>query len=227
MWPVMHDLGSRSLHADALLASELQRSDQPGTAQHGGGAKHTVIPGMSRRAHRGTPWSRQAIELAERHHRSDEPTVAVACAVLCGAMAAQGRFGEAWQWLGRAERILQPEAEPSIGVLQNGDAGLISEIRDLLAQMGKPAAAPGGEAAEVGGRAQAPPEPLTEGETRVLRYLPTHLHGTEIAAELHLSANTVKTHLRHLYQKLGAHSRREAVERARVFGLLASSPRAG
>jgi ATP/maltotriose-dependent transcriptional regulator MalT len=70
-------------------------------------------------------------------------------------------------------------------------------------------------------------EPLTEGETRVLRYLPTHLRATEIACELHLSANTVKTHLRHLYQKLGAHSRREAVERARVLGLLASSPRSG
>jgi LuxR family transcriptional regulator, maltose regulon positive regulatory protein len=61
----------------------------------------------------------------------------------------------------------------------------------------------------------------------VLRYLSTHLRATEIAGELHLSANTVKTHLRHLYQKLGAHSRREAVERARVFGLLASSPRSG
>jgi LuxR family maltose regulon positive regulatory protein len=68
-----------------------------------------------------------------------------------------------------------------------------------------------------------PGEPLTESETRVLRYLPTHLGAPEIAAELHLSANTVKTHLRHLYQKLGAHSRQEAVQHARASGFLAAS----
>ena len=70
----------------------------------------------------------------------------------------------------------------------------------------------------------APTRAPTEGETRMLRYLPTHLSATEIAGELHLSANTVRTHLRHLYQKLGAHGRSEAVERACAFGLLASSP---
>ncbi len=68
-----------------------------------------------------------------------------------------------------------------------------------------------------------PGELLTESETRVLRYLPTHMGAPEIAAELFLSANTVKTHLRHLYQKLGAHSRQEAVQRARATGLLTAS----
>jgi LuxR family maltose regulon positive regulatory protein len=70
-----------------------------------------------------------------------------------------------------------------------------------------------------------PDEPLTESETRVLRYLPTHMGAPEIAAELYLSTNTVKTHLRHLYRKLGAHSRREAVQRARAIGLLTASSR--
>jgi LuxR family maltose regulon positive regulatory protein len=37
--------------------------------------------------------------------------------------------------------------------------------------------------------------------------------------------NTVKTHLRHLYDKLGVHRRHEAVEQARSLGLLAPSPR--
>jgi DNA-binding CsgD family transcriptional regulator len=66
-----------------------------------------------------------------------------------------------------------------------------------------------------------PDEPLSESELRVLRYLPTHMSAPEIAGELYLSANTVKTHLRHVYAKLGAHSRREAVQRARAIGLIA------
>ena len=47
--------------------------------------------------------------------------------------------------------------------------------------------------------------------------------GDASATALDLSANTVKTHLRHLYRKLGAHSRHEAVKRARAIGLLAIS----
>jgi DNA-binding NarL/FixJ family response regulator len=63
-------------------------------------------------------------------------------------------------------------------------------------------------------------EILTHGETRVLHYLPTNLSAPEIADELCLSVNTVKTHQRHLYQKLGARSRTQAVEKARALGLL-------
>ena len=68
-------------------------------------------------------------------------------------------------------------------------------------------------------------EPLSQSEIRVLRYLPTKLSAPEIASELYLSVNTVKTHMRHLYDKLGAHRRHEAVEQARALGLLAPSPR--
>ena len=69
------------------------------------------------------------------------------------------------------------------------------------------------------------PRGVGQSETRVLRYLPTHLYlPCRLAGELCVSVNTVKTHLRHLYQKLGARTRGEAVERARAFGLLAPSP---
>ena len=69
-------------------------------------------------------------------------------------------------------------------------------------------------------------EPLSEAELRVLRYLPTNLRGPEIAAELFVSQNTIRAHLRNLYAKLGVHSRTDAVNRARELGLLSpSSPR--
>ena len=68
-------------------------------------------------------------------------------------------------------------------------------------------------------------EDLTESEIRALRYLPSNLSAPEIAAEVFLSTSTVKTHMRHIYEKLGAHKRTEAVERARELGLLGPSVR--
>jgi LuxR family maltose regulon positive regulatory protein len=69
-------------------------------------------------------------------------------------------------------------------------------------------------------------EPLSQGEIRVLRYLPTNLSAPEIARELSVSVNTVRTHVRHVCGKLGAHGRTEAVAQARALGLLAPSPHA-
>ncbi|WP_422774651.1 LuxR C-terminal-related transcriptional regulator [Plantactinospora sp. WMMC1484] len=69
--------------------------------------------------------------------------------------------------------------------------------------------------------AGAPPsEPLTEREMTVLRYLQSILSNVEIAAELSLSVNTVKTHVRNIYRKLDATRRRDAVRRARELNLL-------
>jgi LuxR family transcriptional regulator, maltose regulon positive regulatory protein len=68
-------------------------------------------------------------------------------------------------------------------------------------------------------------EPLSESETRVLRYLPTNLSAPEIAQELHVSVHTVKTHMRHVYAKLGVHERGEAIKQGRSLGLLAPSSR--
>jgi LuxR family maltose regulon positive regulatory protein len=70
-------------------------------------------------------------------------------------------------------------------------------------------------------------EELSEAELRVMRYLPGNLKAPEIAAELFVSANTVRTHLRRIYAKLDAHSRGEAVVRARELGLLAPGGRTG
>jgi LuxR family maltose regulon positive regulatory protein len=49
----------------------------------------------------------------------------------------------------------------------------------------------------------------------------------QIAGELYVSHHTVRTHIRHLYAKLGTHNRAEAVTHARALGLLAPSPLRG
>jgi LuxR family transcriptional regulator, maltose regulon positive regulatory protein len=95
-------------------------------------------------------------------------------------------------------------------------AALIADVQSLLAGnvSTSPLAGP-----------QPPLEALSDSEVRVLRYLPTNLSRPEIASELYISPNTVRTHLRRLYAKLGTHRRAETVARARALGLLAPSPR--
>jgi LuxR family maltose regulon positive regulatory protein len=65
-------------------------------------------------------------------------------------------------------------------------------------------------------------EELSPSELRVLRYLPTNLTRPEIASELFVSINTVNTHIRNIYAKLGARDRSSAVERARESRLLSN-----
>jgi LuxR family maltose regulon positive regulatory protein len=63
-------------------------------------------------------------------------------------------------------------------------------------------------------------ESLSAREEAILRYLPTMMSNHEIAGELFVSVNTVKTHLKAIYRKLDASGRREAVHRGRELGLM-------
>jgi LuxR family maltose regulon positive regulatory protein len=67
-----------------------------------------------------------------------------------------------------------------------------------------------------------PTEELSQGELRVLRYLPTNLSRPEIASELSVSVNTISTHLRSIYAKLQVRDRSSAVQRARELRLLSA-----
>ena len=117
-----------------------------------------------------------------------------------------------WFWLHPAPGLLRRHAR-----YRTAHPALIADILSLLA--GQAPASPAGP--------PPPLEPLSDSEIRVLRYLPTNLSAPQIAGELHVSHNTIRTHMRHLYAKLGTHRRSEAVERARALGLLAPSPLRG
>lgn len=73
---------------------------------------------------------------------------------------------------------------------------------------------------EASPRIAAVTDPLTEREDAVLRWLPSRLSNGEIAHELSLSINTVKSHVKAIYRKLDVATRRDAITRAQELGLL-------
>ena len=97
---------------------------------------------------------------------------------------------------------------------QTAHGAFLADIVDVV----RGAPAPGAE-----GERLSQPEELSPSELRVLRHLPTNLTRAEIARELYVSVSTVNTHIRHIYSKLGAHSRSSAVGRARELRLLSTA----
>src|SRR5438270_5653347 len=99
---------------------------------------------------------------------------------------------------------------------ETAHGALLADIADLL--RGSPLASTDRER-------PSQPEELSPSELRVLRYLPTNLTRPEIARELYVSINTVNTHIRNIYSKLGARDRSSALGRARELRLLSSGRR--
>jgi LuxR family maltose regulon positive regulatory protein len=243
LWALRFEDAERHLQHGVALARRIGR---PYLELHGlAHGAHGML--LFRPDARPAEWSRQAIDLAEQHGWADEPLAGMACAQLGIVLLYQGRLDEAEPWLERAERTLRPEVEPAAGMSLHHARALLEQARghhheaqtafraaeNLAATLATPHTCLTSMRSRMPqtlvrpdktGRA-GPAAQLTESETRVLRYLPTHLTAPEIASELFLSVNTVSTHTRHLYAKLGAHSRHEAVDRARVLGLLAPSTR--
>jgi len=118
------------------------------------------------------------------------------------------------------DRLIFPFAMYNAGELlealprhQTAHSALLADVVDLLG-----GAAP--QRINLGALPQ--PEEVSPSELRVLRHLPTNLTRPEIARALYVSINTVNTHMRNVYSKLGAHDRSSAVQRARELGLLST-----
>ncbi len=94
---------------------------------------------------------------------------------------------------------------------ETSHAGLLADILDVVH---------GSSLAPRGASSSPQIEQLSPSELKVLRYLPTNLSRLEIASELSVSVNTVSTHIRNIYAKLGAQDRSSAVQRARELHLL-------
>jgi LuxR family maltose regulon positive regulatory protein len=197
------------------------------------------------REHSETRAALAAIQLAERDARGATDVLApvlagtvpivsgfsVVNALLLDARARTmlGESSAAEEDVERALDLAEPDAlilpfliVPAPDLLQRhprhrtAHAALLANILDVLA--GAPVRARSGALPEL-------TEALTDTELRVLRYLPSNLSAPEIAGEMFLSTSTVKTHMRHIYEKLDAHRRTEAVDRARELGLLGPSAR--
>ncbi len=169
-----------------------------------------------------------ARRLAERF-LADAPA-AVSPALLLEAMLLQARtayeLGTVWEALSWLERAIAAAAEegwrrpfaeagPPVRALlrvlaRRGPWPPRGFVAELLEEPGTVTTSDGDE------------PPLSAREQAVLRYLPSPLSKREIAGELGVSANTVKTHVSAIYRKLDVGSRTEAVARARELGLLGS-----
>jgi LuxR family maltose regulon positive regulatory protein len=148
------------------------------------------------------------------------------------AFQAEGDTAQASTTLERALTLAEPggfirvfvdEGPPMARLLYEAlNRGIAPDyVRRLLAAF--PMAEP--EKAEPSRAQTAKPElvePLSERELEVLQLIAEGLTNPEIAARLFLALNTVKTHSRNIYGKLGVHSRTQAVSRARALGLLPS-----
>jgi LuxR family maltose regulon positive regulatory protein len=182
----------------------------------------------------------QATQLA-REHTIDEIDGEVPLA-LGASLAARGMPEQALGPIERAVAVLRSWGQPidlahgllheasvlhSLGQRQRGEV-VIAEVRSILDTCSDPgilrqrlkAIEPVPRARGAGPAG----DELTEAELRVLRLLSGPLTEREIGHELYLSHNTVHSHARSIYQKLGASSRAQVLEEARRRGLL---PRTG
>lgn len=183
----------------------------------------------------------QALGAAELFGLGEDSSASLAFMIGAFAQARRGRSGEASHNLRSARRLLSGLTDFSYWY--EAEARLVAgrtlllleevgEARGMLAQAGRfiqrtPGASMLGRWAEVAwkdaetaARSFTDRWPLSPAELRILQFLPTHLSQREIADEMFVSTNTVKSHTKAVYRKLGVSSRTEAVAKARAVGLL-------
>jgi LuxR family transcriptional regulator, maltose regulon positive regulatory protein len=189
--------------APRLEALDELRED-PGVAEHfvafAGGLAHAALAEREGRYEAAAAELERAAQLAERGAGCGE--IAHVKVALAQVHWARGRREDA--------RRLAREARD--GLAHAPDPGRVADLLSRLEQRTRVR-----QPALVGASSA---EPLSDSELAVLRLLPAALSNRQIGEELYISVNTVKTHLKSIYAKLGSSSREQAVGRARELGLI-------
>jgi LuxR family maltose regulon positive regulatory protein len=201
-----------------------------------------LIDAEQGRAESAEAWARQAVGFARQNFQADPWVASPAHVGLALACAATGRLDEAEREALRGER-LRRSPQPTVG---HAHAMLVlADVRVARSRLARaandlqraqraiaefpdpgrlPAIAAGVEqklaAARAGPERRGVLEEPSPAELAVLRGLAAGLSRREIGQQLYISLNTVKTHTRELYRKLGVSSQADAVGRAEALGLL-------
>ena len=128
-----------------------------------------------------------------------------------------GRRRQALRRLGRL--LSAAEERGYVRLFLDGGPSVVRLLRSAARLAPGSYAAALASAAAVGSQNDASPAGLSPREREILRYLPTPLSSAQMAARLYISVNTLKTHLRTIYRKLGVSGRRDAIDRAKELGL--------
>jgi LuxR family transcriptional regulator, maltose regulon positive regulatory protein len=186
--------------------------------------------------------ARRAAAVADAQGLSAEPLCGIAYLAMGRALSRNGELSEAEELIERTLELLRIDSmlvQRALALLLlssvrrgrgdlPGARALVEQARELIERFADPGALPALLERARRALGSAPRQikaaaPLTERELAVLRLLPTRLSAREIGRELYVSANTVRTHVKAVYRKLGVTTRAEAVVRARELGLLTGS----
>jgi LuxR family transcriptional regulator, maltose regulon positive regulatory protein len=200
----------------------------------------SLLAGDQHDDHTAAELARRAVAAVEAHGLGAEPLCAVAYLAMGQSQLRHGELAAAEEPLGRALELLEIDSmqvqrahallllasvRHARGELRDAWA-LVEQAHELIQEFTDPGSLPAvlervdralGTAPRRHAEAAAP---LTERELAVLRLLPTRLSNREIGRELYVSVNTVRTHVRAVYRKLGVTTRAEAVARARQRGVI-------
>jgi LuxR family transcriptional regulator, maltose regulon positive regulatory protein len=190
--------------AGAVAHDALELAEECGLDEHWATTLARVVRGRALEQDGKLPEAAKLMDRSVEVSRRGVAAVEIAYALLwqAGARQLQGDFEDAKEVLREARRIADTCPNPGI-------------LEDMLARTERrlrrgPHRRPDGGVADA----------LTERELAVLRLLPGRLTQREVAEALFVSLNTVKTHTKSIYRKLGVDARDDAVDRARELGVL-------